>query len=346
MSRTFLKRHSFLLIVLLLVSFITGCGSSNTNIQPKQSPDVEPVVLKLGHTNSPGQPCANAVETMAETVKEKTDGKVVFEIYVNGAIGDEEELVESCMMGTVDMAFVSGASLGGLVPEYLVIDLPFPFSTPEEAYEFYDGEVGDILLEKAEAQGLIGLSWLENGFRNMTNNVRTIKTPYDMKGLKMRTMSSPVFVNMMNALGASATPIPFGELYTALEQGTVDGQENPVTNIYSAKFYEVQKYITLTRHSYDPNILFMSEKSLEKLTEEQFDIIKEAALTASKDSRAANNAGEEETLSLFEENGLEVYRISNEEHQLFVDATKDVYKEFVDVVGAEFMDKYQKAIGR
>ena len=313
---------------------------------PVGSASAAPLTLKLGHTAAPSQACAVSVRDMAKVVAEKTGGQVVIEVYENSALGEEDELLESSIMGTVDMFFGSGASLSGLVPEFMITDMPFPFGTPEEAYAFYDGEIGDLLFQKIETVGLVGLSYLENGFRNMTNNVRAIHTPADMAGLKMRTMSSPVYMAMMKALGASPTPIPYGELYTALQQKTVDGQENPVTNIESAKFYEVQKFITLTRHSYDPNILLMSKKTRDKLTAEQFQIIKEAALAASRESRLANNAAEEETLKMFEKAGLEVTRLNEAERKQFVEATQPIYAQFADKIGAEFFKKYMTALGR
>ena len=304
------------------------------------------ITLKIGHTAPPSQACAVSVRDMAKTVQEKTNGQVIIEVYENSALGEEDELLESSIMGTVDMFFASGASLSGRVPEFLITDMPFPFASPQEAYAFYDGEIGQLLFKKVESIGLVGLSYLENGFRNMTNNTRAIHSPADMAGLKMRTMSSPVYMSMMKALGASPTPIPYGELYTALQQKTVDGQENPVTNIDSAKFYEVQKFITLTRHSYDPNILFLSKKTKDKLTEEQFQILKEAALTASKESRAANNAVEEDTLKKFESLGLEVTHLTDEQRQQFVKVTQPVYAEYADKIGAEFFKTYMTALGR
>jgi len=352
MSKRFAK-FLCLALALILAGCLAGCGGTgktappsagNQNSAPSAGGDA--VKLILGHAASPDQAPSTAVDRLAATVKEKTNGKVIIEVYPNSALGEEEELVESCMMGTVDMIFVSGASLSGHIPEYLTTDLPFPFGTPEEAYAYYDGEMGQALFEKAKGVGLIGITYLENGFRNMTNIKKPIHTPDDMKGLKMRTMNSPVYMAMMNALGAAPTPIPYGELYTALQQKTVDGQENPVANIDSMKFYEVQNYITLTRHTYDPNIMMMSEKTRAKLTDEQFDIILAAAKIASKESRDETNASEEEMIKGFESAGMTVTSLTDAERQLFADATKNVYQEFESTIGADFMAKYLAAIGR
>jgi tripartite ATP-independent transporter DctP family solute receptor len=338
---------------IVLVVFIISCGGQTTTAVPAgggqatttvpAQPAAQVLTLKLGSAAAPDQPAATACDRLAERIKLRTNGQLIVETYHNSALGEEDELVESCIMGTVDIIFCSGAPVTGHVKEFLTVDLPFAFKSVQTAYAYYDGEMGNLLFEKAKDIGLIGLTYLENGFRNMTNIRREIRTPADMKGLKMRTMNSAAYMAMMRALGAAPTPIPYGELYTALQQRVVDGQENPIANIDSLKMYEVQKYVTLTQHTYDPNVTFLSAKTRVKMTDEQFNILKEEMKRATKESRDENNAKEEEILKKFESAGVVVIRLSDAQKQLFADATKNVYKEFESTIGAEFMEKYLKA---
>ena len=243
------KRIGALAMASVLTLGLTACGG--TDETPGQSDTgSEPVTLLCANAAAPDQAVTVALENFVEVVKERTDGAVVIDLQSNGALGSEEETVESAMMGTIDLVVTGSAAVSGTIPQYCVCDFPFAFETPEDAYAFYDGEFGQQLFDIAEDYGLIGLAYAENGFRNMSNNVREIHTPDDMVGLKMRTQSAQIYMDMMNALGATATPIPYGELYSALQQKTVDGQENPIGNIFSARLYEVQKYITLDRHTF------------------------------------------------------------------------------------------------
>lgn len=341
------KRMVAIALILAMVITLTACGESQEESSGEGGAgDAGTVTLLCANAAAPDQAVTVALEHFVEVVKERTNGAVVIDLQSNGALGSEEETIESGIMGTIDLVVVGSAAMTGTVPQFSVCDFPFAFETAEDAYAFYDGEFGELLFEKAAEVGLIGLAYAENGFRNMSNNVREIHTPEDMEGLKMRTQSAQIYMDMMDALGATATPIPYGELYSALQQGTVDGQENPIGNIYSAKLYEVQKYITLDRHTYDSNIIFLSEASKEKLTDEQFEILKTAAYECAVESREINNANEASWLEEIEESGVVVTELTAEEHAMFVEATKDVYKNFVDVVGEDVIDAYMKAIGR
>jgi len=218
--------------------------------------------------------------------------------------------------------------------------LPFLFKSSEEAYAFYDGPIGDELFKLTEPVGLIGLAWWDNGFRNFTNRVRPLQKPEDFQRLKIRVMNSPVHLATVRALGANAVPINFGELYTALQQGVVDGQENPVANIYTSKFYEVQKYITLSRHFYDPSPTFISKKVWDTLTPEQQKILKDAAVEARDHMRKITNEQEAGIVENLKKEGMEVAVLSVDEAKAFQEATKDVWKEFEDTIGKDFLAKY------
>lgn len=302
------------------------------------------MVLTVSHVLAPTNPYQYGFERMAEIVSERTNGEIKFNIFPSASLAEEEQSIEGLQMGTIDITTISAAPLTAFVKEFMACDLPFIFSSSQEAFDFYDGEIGDLLLEKTEKIGLIGLCWWENGFRNLTNNVRPIVTPADLKGLKIRTMYSPVHMASIKALGASVTPISFGELYSAMQQGVIDGQENPVSNIEQNKFYEVQKYLTLSRHFHDPSPTFISAKTWAKLTEEQRQIIKEASIEARDYMRQLGVDQEEELIENLKKEGMQVTVLTPEQINAFKEATKDVWKEFVDEIGKDFMDKFLNAL--
>jgi len=340
------KKYAVLVLIVMLVVVFAGCGGSDQKAENKEDAKPEKITLVAAHVLAPTHPYQYGFEKLKEIVEKKTNGQIEIEIYHSAALGEEDQMIESLQMGTIDISTISAAPLTAFVKEYMACDLPFTFATPEEAYKFYDGEIGNILFEKTEHLGLVGLAWWENGFRNFTNNKRPITCPDDMKGLKIRTMNSPVHMASVRALGADAVPVPFGELYSALQQGVVDGEENPVANIHSSRFNEVQKYLTLSRHFYDPSPLFISQKTLDKLNDEQIAIIKEAAIEARDYMRNIANEQEAGLVEDLKKNGMEVTVLTPEQIQAFQEATKDVYKEFIDKIGEDFLNKFYKAAGR
>lgn len=299
--------------------------------------------LKFTHVLPPQHPYQAACEKMKEIVEAKTNGEVTITIYPSASLAEEPVAIESLEMGTIDLTTVSAAPVTGFVKEFMACDLPFLFKTSEEAYKFYDGEIGDELFKLTEKIGLVGLAWWDNGFRNFTNNIRPLIKPDDFKGLKIRTMNSPVHMASVKALGANPVPIDFGELYTALQQGVVDGQENPVANIYTSRFQEVQKYLTMSRHVYDPSPVFISAKTWGKLTPEQQQIVKEAAIVARDYMRKITNDEEAGIIEKLKKEGMEVTFLTTEEAEAFQTATKDVWKDFVNEIGEDFLTKYMTA---
>jgi tripartite ATP-independent transporter DctP family solute receptor len=335
------------LILVLVVGclLLSGCaGQQETGGEEEQK--VEPITLVATHVLEMDHPLQKGFEKFKELVEERTDGQIQIEIYSSAVLAEESEALKALQDGTIDITSVSAAPVTGFVKEFMACDLPFLFANYEEAWSFYEGPVGDLLLEKAGEVGLVGLAWWENGFRNFTNNVRPIASPEDMRGLKIRTMASPVHMASVRALGADPTPIDFGELYTALQQGVVDGQENPIPNIYTSRFHEVQKYLTLSNHFHDPSPTFISAKTWAKLTSEQQQIMKEAALEAGAYMRQLVKEDAEALTEKLREEGIEVTELTPEQVKAFQEATKDVYKEFIDEIGADFLDQFLKGAGR
>jgi tripartite ATP-independent transporter DctP family solute receptor len=293
-------------------------------------------VLKLGHIADPSKPYAQAGEKFAELVEEKTDGAVEIQVFPNSQLGNQRDLVEGLTYGTVDLTLTSTAVLGNFLDKMAVFDLPFIFRDRAHTYAALD-TVGMEMNEKLEEKGLKVLGFFENGIRHLTNDVRPVNKPEDMEGLKIRVMEQPVYIEMMRALGANPTPMAFGELYTALQQGTVDGQENPVSHIWTQRFFEVQKYISLTGHTYSAEPLVISMITWNKLPAEYQDAIQESATEALEWHRLQVVEQDQEFWKNVRESGkTEIIEVDKEP---FREATAPVWEMFEDEIGRETIDK-------
>jgi tripartite ATP-independent transporter DctP family solute receptor len=227
-----------------------------------------------------------AIDTFAAEVEKRTNGRYKVQTFYNGSLGGEREYIEAVQLGTQELAFSSSGPVPNFVPETKILDVPFLFRDKDHARKVLDGEIGQDLLKKFDSKGFKALAWGENGVRHMTNSKRPIVVPDDVKGLKMRTMENPVHIAAYKGLGIVTTPMAFPEVFTALQQGTVDGQENPLSVIMAAKFDQVQKHLALTGHVYSPCILLMNKGSFDKLS----DADKQAFLDAAKVAVEANRA--------------------------------------------------------
>src|SRR5919112_4015053 len=215
-------------------------------------------VLRLAHNAAPGNPKAEASLKFAELVNQKTNGRVKIEVGGSAQYGDDVEALTNMRLGTLAFSANSQGSTSGVVPQFAVLGLPFLFKDLPQAWKVLDGPVGEKLGVHAKEKGLVLLALWDNGIRHVSNNVRPITKPEDLSGVKLRTPPDPITVDIFKALGANPTPMPFSELYIALQQGVVDGQENPLMNIYSSKLHEVQKFISLTGHKYEATPLLAS----------------------------------------------------------------------------------------
>jgi len=225
-----------------------------------------------------------AIDTFAKEVEKRTGGRYKIQPFYSGALGAEREATEAVQLGTQELTFTSTGPIPNFVPEVKILDVPFLFRDYGHARAVLDGPIGQDLLQKFDARGIKALAWGENGFRHMTNSKRPVNGPEDLKGLKMRTMENPVHVQAYKGFGIIPTPMAFSEVFTALQQGTVDGQENPLSVITSAKFDQVQKYLTLTGHVYSPCVFLMNKESFDKLSAAD----KTAFLEAAKEGVKAN----------------------------------------------------------
>ncbi len=321
-------------IVLLSLVLVLSFGMLYANAQSEQKV-VETVVLKLGHGAQPTHPLQLTSERFAAEVKEKTQGRVEIQVYPNIQLGEERAMVEGLQLGTVDFVITSTGPTVSFVPETGVIDLPFLFTSSDHAYKVLDGEIGQSLLAKFEPKGIIGLSFMENGWRSISAN-KKIVVPADLKGLKVRTMQNKVHMSAFSALGASPLPMAWGEVYTSLQQGVINGQENPPVILATNALWEVQKFYALTRHFYTPYLFLMSKSTIAKVSAEDLAIIKASAKDATAYQRKLMQEQESGYLDTLKKNGMEVYDV---DRSLFQAATKAVYDEYQSVYGKDLIDK-------
>ena len=337
-----MKKIFYVLLVFAVLLVGAGCGNSENanNETEKGSENAEVVTFKVGITLAEDSHYYKGLEKFKELVKEKSGETINIEIFANGALGGERDMVEGVQLGTNDMVLSSTGPLGGFAPKVNVVDLPFLFQTREHAYKVLDGEIGQDLLAELESHNLKGLSWFENGFRHITNSKRAINTPEDLKGLKIRTMENEVHMASFTALGADPTPMSFTELFTALQQGVVDGEENPVPIVMTSKFYEVQKHLTLTGHFYSPAVLLVNKAKFEKLTADQQQAMLEAAQEAAVYERDLIQEMNTEFIGALKEKGMEI--VENPDKSLFLEAVKPVYEKYQDTFGKDLIENIKK----
>ena len=266
------------------------------------------------------------------------------EIYPNGSLfGSDREAIEAVQLGNVEMTIPAVAPLASFNKKFMVFDLPFIFDDNEAAYKALDGELGQGLLEDLEKNDLKGLVFAENGFRHMSNHKGPITSPADLKGMKFRTLENPVHTETFKAFGANASPFSFGELYTALQQGTYDAMESPISLYYTNKFYEVQEYLTLTRHVYAATILLMNNDFYNKLPEDLQELVVKTSEEYRTEQREIAQKQDVEFLEKLKEKGMKVNEITPEQKDVFREATKVVYDKFTSEIGEELVEQAKAA---
>jgi tripartite ATP-independent transporter DctP family solute receptor len=321
---------------LLLVVIVLSATAEGKQEKAEAGGAQEQVVIKLGHIADPSHPYAKGAEKFAELVAEKSGGNIIVKVFPSSQLGGQKELIEGIIYGSVDMALVGTAVLGQFQPQISIFDLPFLFEDREHAYKSLD-TVGMELGTELEKKGIKLLGYMENGIRHLTNNKREVKSPADMKGLKIRVMTNQIYIAMMKSLGASPTPMAFGELYTAMQQGVVDGQENPSAHIWTKRFFEVQQYASLTAHAYAPEPVLISMITWNKLSDSSREIILEAATEAVAWQRELSTQQDNEFWENIRNTGK--MKITEVDRGPFMEATQPVYAEFADVVGQENIDR-------
>ena len=299
--------------------------------------------IKVGHGYMNTHPMHLALLSFSEEVKEKTNGDLVFTIVHSGVLGGEIEMTQQLLGGMLESAFIGGIiMLESFVPQAGVEDLPFLFKDSETAYKAFDGEFGKQLAEKYLEPGLKSkaVTYIEHGFRHVTNNKRPVTTPDDLKGLKLRVPPLELRLATFKLFGANPIPIAMPELFTALQQGTVDGQENPISMIDSFKFQEVQKYLSLTRHSHTSGVLLIHDMIWKKFTPEQQQIILEAGENAKILSRELCAKSEEETLAKLK--ATSSMEINQPDYAPFAEKVQSIWQDFTKKNGSDLLDLIER----
>ena len=281
--------------------------------------------LKMNITVPQNSHYGNAVDAFAKEVEARTGGRYRVQNFYAGALGAERESIEAVQLGTLDLVMTSTGPLPNFVPEVAILDIPFLFRDYAHARAVLDGPIGQELLAKFETKGLKALAWGENGFRHMTNSKHPVQGPGDLKGLKLRTMENPIHIQAYKGFGIIPTPMAITEVFTALQQGTVDGQENPISVIQSQKFDQVQKHLTLTGHVYSPAVILMSKAAFDKLAPADKQHFLEAAKEAVKANRARIDQDEKNGVEYLRSRGMQV--IDNVDRVKFQETLAPVFAE-------------------
>jgi tripartite ATP-independent transporter DctP family solute receptor len=304
-------------------------------------------VFKVGIGLTEDHPQAKSLKFFAEQLAAKSGGKLSAQVFAGGALGNDVSMTSALRGGTLEMTVPDSSTLVSLVKPFGVLNLPLTFNNEQEADAVLDGPFGQKLLAQLPEKGLIGLGFWENGFRHVTNSRRPVQRADDISGLKLRVIQSPLFLDTFNALGANATPMPFPELYSAMESQAVDGQENPPATILASKFYEVQKHLVLSRHMYSAWVLLMSKKTWDTLSPQEQKIVQDAAREATLYERKAIRAFSETALAELKKAGMQITELSPAEQAKMraklQPVTAKFSKEFGESTTAELNAELAKA---
>lgn len=342
-----MHRNKYLMI--LAVFFLVGMVACSSNSAPPEndnSSKSEPFILKVGHAAAKDHFGQKTFEKFKELVEKNSNGKIVVEIHPAGELGGEREMLEMLLLGDLTMMAPASAPLDAASKYMAIWDLPYLFKDAETAHKVLDGEVGQFVLDSLSDKGLVGLVYWENGFRHLTNNIKPVSTVQDMAGLKMRTLENPMQIKAWSLTGAQATPIAFTKLYDALKGHVVDAQETPLSLMYSMKFYEVQKYLTLTGHTYSPWPVVINKKFYDGLPADLQKVVMEAAVEARDYNRKLSKEDEVKALELLTQQGMTVTVLSDGQKEEFKAAMNEIYTDVKAEIGEELFNKLMTEVSK
>jgi TRAP-type transport system periplasmic protein len=312
-----------------------------TNLAAGQ--DIEKRTLRFTAASNKGHPQVQGVEKIAELVAKKSGGNIVIKVFPGGTLGPDLQVVSAMQGGTIDLNVMNASLLAGNVKEMAVLDFPYLLTNGAEADALLDGPIGKKLMDKLPEKGLVGLTFFDLGFREMHTAKKPIAKADDLKGLKMRVIPTPVYVDFMNSTGANAVPMPFTETYTALEQGSIDGMTNPLLNILDGKYNEVSKYLAMTNHMYTPQIVIISKKTWDKLSPAAQKILRDSAVEATAFQRKVARDEAAKVLGELKKAGMtvnelapaEIAKLKADAQPVIAKHSKTVGEDFVAEVNAE-----------
>jgi len=356
-----MKKVIALILALVMSLSLVACGQKEEAPAPAPAPEAgteqpsgevdltkgDSYTIRVAHSMTDQSSYHKSIEQEFKSViEEKTGGRITVEIYPSSQLGGERQAFEGVGMGTIEMTLVNGANVANVDPNYAVFDFPFLFDTAEAVYAAMDGEVGDVLKESIKQYGYYTLGFGEVGFRQISNSKRAITGPEDLKGIKLRCMENPIHLATWQALGASPTPMALNELFTAMQQGTVDGQENPAAIIYDNKFNEVNDYLSMTGHVFHALCYVVNGPWFESLSAEDQALIAECGNNAAVAQRAIITADNVVAMEAMEKSGMQINYLDEAGLQAFKDATSGILAEFApDWCGMDLIEKAQSYNG-
>lgn len=327
-----MKKLAFI-AVLLLSSSLSLAADYNTR------------VIKFAATSPKGTPPAIGMELFAKKVAERSDGKIKVRTFPNGVLGGDVQVLSSLQGGVVEMMTWNAGLMINHVTDFGILDFPFLYTDTAKVDAMLDGEVGKMLTDQLPKNNLVGLAFWELGVRNLTNNVRPVGTLEDIAGLKIRAQQSPLFLDVWRALGANPTPLPFTEVNTALETGTVDGQENPAALILASRFNEVQKYLSLTRHNYNPQIVLISKTFWDTLNPAEQQLLGEVAQEVRLEQRRISREADIKAIAELRSSGMQVNDLPPAEIARIQAKIRPVVDKYAAQINPELVSKVFQAMG-
>jgi tripartite ATP-independent transporter DctP family solute receptor len=330
----------------LTLSAAVACAVAALAPVVAQAQDIKPRVIRFGYGLAEASNQGRAVRFFAEQVEKASSGKMKVRAIGAAALGTDVQMQQALIGGAQEMMVGSTATLVGIAKEMALWDTPFLFNNAQEADAVLDGPVGQKVMDKLQDKGLVGLVYWENGFRNVTNSKKPIQTAQDFEGIKLRVMQNPVYLDTFKHLGANPVPLAFPELFAAMETGTVDGQENPYTNILSGKFYEVQKYVSATNHAYSPFIVLISRKFWDGLSKDEQKVLLEAARASRDFERKDTREAAAKALADLQAKGMVFNKIPPKETGRMRDKLTAVNAGIATTVGMELWQEAQAALAK
>ena len=300
--------------------------------------------IRVSNGVNADHPVGNGLAKMNQCVGEKSGGKMKLQGFWGGALGGDLQATQALRSGTQEMVITSSSPLVGILPDLGVFDLPFLFPNAKEADAVLDGPFGQYIADKLPAVGLVNLAYWENGFRNLTNSRKPVQKVEDFSGVKVRVMQNNIFLDTFKSVGANAVPMAFGEVFTALETKAIDGQENPFVTIDTSKFYEVQKYLSITNHAYTPFLVLYSKQLWDKLSPDEQKTLQECAAVGRDEQRKVSRELSEQSLANLKKAGMQVNELTAAEQARLREAVKPVYERHAETIGKETVAKVQEAL--
>jgi TRAP-type transport system periplasmic protein len=301
--------------------------------------DIQTRTITMSNGVAESHPVGNGVEAMRSCITERTGGAWTLNAFWSSALGDDLTATQALRSGTQEMVITSTSPIVGIEPALGVFDLPFLFNDASEADAVLDGDFGDYMTERLEDSGLVNLAWWENGFRNLTNSLRPVTRLEDFEGMRVRVMQNNIFLDTFSTLGANATPMAFGEVFTALETKAIDAQENPYVTIDTSKFYEVQSYLSATQHAYTPFMVLFSKPIFDSFSEEEQQILRECAVIGRDEQRRVSRELSGQSLDSVQSAGMEFNELDVAELERIREAVAGVYERHADSIGPDVIER-------